>query len=100
MIDNRGAKDAARNPCNHKRMKHMNIRYHVLGERHRDGDLYVMWIDGEFNVADMGTKALPAPRFSHLRNLIFANRRFDFPDKKDAYERRRIKNLLHDTYGS
>ena len=100
FIDNKGAKDAARNPCNHKRMKHMHIKWHVLRERHQNGDLYVLWIDGDYNIADLGTKALPARRFNNLKDLIFARRRIEFPNKKDAYERRRIKDLIYHLYGS
>ena len=59
----------------------------------------VLWIDGDYNVADLGTKALPAPRFHALSKIVFGEAKFDFPDKKDAYERKRIKDLIYDLYG-
>ena len=60
----------------------------------------MLWIDGDYNIADLGTKALPARRFNNLKDLIFARRRIEFPNKKDAYERRRIKDLIYHLYGS
>ena len=80
-------------------MKHLHVKWHVLRQRHQSGGIYVLWIDGDYNVADLGTKALPAPRFHALCRIVFGEAKFEFPDKKDAYERKRIKDLIYHLYG-
>ena len=100
FVDNKACKDSARNPVNYKRLKHINIRYHSLRERHENGDVYVLWIDGDYNLAGLGTKFLPRRRFELLRNTVFGLRRFELPDRKDPYERQRLAEILDRVYGS
>ena len=45
----------------HKRVKHLNVRYHWIQEQVESEELVIGWIVSSGNVADILTKALPAP---------------------------------------
>ena len=56
--DNKGAVDLAGNPVYHKRVKHIDIRYHAIREKVADGMVIVLNISTRANFADVHIKAV------------------------------------------
>jgi hypothetical protein len=50
----------------HKRTKHIDTRFHFVREQVADGTIKLEYINSKFNIADLLTKALPAPLFRRL----------------------------------
>ncbi|XP_053598339.1 uncharacterized protein LOC128668762 [Microplitis demolitor] len=70
FCDNRSAKMLAENPAFHSRTKHIDIRYHFIREKVREGLIKVESISTDDMVADIFTKALPAIKHvKHCENL-------------------------------
>jgi len=65
--DNQGAIALAKNPVQHQRSKHIDIRYHFVRSEIQTGVLELVYVPSEQNVADVFTK--PVTRF-RLKNLI------------------------------
>ena len=51
--DNKGAVDLAGNPVYHKRVKHIDIRYHAIREKVADGTVIILKIPTRANFADV-----------------------------------------------
>jgi DNA-dependent RNA polymerase auxiliary subunit epsilon len=60
--DNQGAIALAKNPVQHQRSKHIDIRYHFIRQEIQKGSVNVMYVTSNENVADIFTKALPGSR--------------------------------------
>ena len=68
--ENSGAVVNSTEPKSHKRGKHIERKYHLIREIVHRGDMAVMKIASENNIADPFTKTLPAKTFeSHLEGL-------------------------------
>ena len=68
--DNSGAMENSKEPRSHKRGKHIERKYHLIREIIHRGDVVVMKIESEQNLADPFTKTLPERVFtSHLEGL-------------------------------
>ncbi|PON55799.1 hypothetical protein PanWU01x14_186080 [Parasponia andersonii] len=68
--DNSGAVANSKEPRSHKRGKHIERKYHLLRDIVHRGDMAVMKIASENNIADPFTKTLPMKTFeSHLEGL-------------------------------
>ncbi|KAA0055181.1 retrovirus-related pol polyprotein from transposon tnt 1-94 [Cucumis melo var. makuwa] len=68
--DNSGAVANSREPRSHKRGKHIERKYHLIGENVHQGDVIVTKISSKQNMADPFTKALTAKVFeNHLHGL-------------------------------
>lgn len=52
------------------RIRHLESRTLWLGQAHQHGDLNMMMVDGNDNIADIGTKSLPGKRVKHLLHLM------------------------------
>ncbi|GKD36114.1 ribonuclease H-like domain, reverse transcriptase, RNA-dependent DNA polymerase [Tanacetum coccineum] len=59
-----------KNPVFHGRSKHIDIKYHFIRECMEREDIQVEFINGEYQKADILTKALPKIRFLTMRQLI------------------------------
>ena len=59
----------------HNRVKHLDVRYHWIQERVEAEELIVGQIASSGNVADILTKALPAPCFMSLRGCLGVRQR-------------------------
>ena len=68
--DNKGAVDLAGNPVYHKRVKHIDIRYHAIREKVADGTVIVLKIPTRANFADVHTKAVSKVVFDTLSPFI------------------------------
>ena len=69
--DNQGALDLVKNPVNHARTKHIDIKHHFVREKLVGGVIDYQYIPTDINVADVLTKALPKPKLqSFLPKLL------------------------------
>lgn len=68
--DNLGATFLASNPVFHARTKHIEIYFHFVREKVMSKELAVRFICSKDQLADIFTKALPAPRLQLLRTKL------------------------------
>ncbi|KAL0379240.1 UNVERIFIED_CONTAM: Retrovirus-related Pol polyprotein from transposon RE1 [Sesamum radiatum] len=68
--DNKSAIAITKNPIQHNRTKHIDIKYHALREATTRGDIELKYCSTEEQLADMFTKALPRNKFEELRMKI------------------------------
>ena len=68
--DNTAALSIYAGTSSHWRTRHLKIRARMFHERNQEGDLPASHIAGEVNPADIGTKALAAPRHWRLVELL------------------------------
>lgn len=70
LEDNQGAIAIAKNPVNHSRTKHIDIRYHYIHECVQNGQIELQYCPTNDMKADIFTKSLARPRFEYLRGEI------------------------------
>jgi hypothetical protein len=68
--DNQGCIALSENPVEHKRTKHIDIRYHFTRERVESGDVVLEYVTTEDQLADLMTKPLMKHRVTNLRERI------------------------------
>ncbi|KAL0414443.1 UNVERIFIED_CONTAM: Retrovirus-related Pol polyprotein from transposon RE1 [Sesamum radiatum] len=68
--DNKSAIAITKNPVQHNRTKHIDIKYHALRETTTRGEIELKYCSTEEQLADMFTKALPRDKFEELRTKI------------------------------
>nr|GEW43573.1 retrovirus-related Pol polyprotein from transposon TNT 1-94 [Tanacetum cinerariifolium] len=54
------------NPVQHPRTKHIDVRYHFVKEKVEKGIVELFFVETEYQLADLFTKALPVERFKYL----------------------------------
>jgi hypothetical protein len=67
MCDNTSVISVVKNPVLHKKMRHVERRYHFLRDHVEKGDIEMRYIDTERQLADIFTKPLDSSRFADLR---------------------------------
>ncbi|GJW94517.1 hypothetical protein Tco_0174189 [Tanacetum coccineum] len=67
MCDNKGAIDLSKNPVQHSRTKHIEIRHHFLCDNVQKGNISIEKVAFEDNIADIFTKPLKREVFNYLR---------------------------------
>ncbi|GJW34791.1 retrovirus-related pol polyprotein from transposon TNT 1-94 [Tanacetum coccineum] len=67
MCDNQGAIDLSKNPVQHSRTKHIEIRHHFLRDNVQKGNISIEKVSSEDNIADILTKPLKCEPFNYLR---------------------------------
>jgi hypothetical protein len=70
FCDNRGAISLSKNPALHTRAKHIDLKYHVVRSRLERKKIEVEFVSTSEQLADIFTKAIPAPQFKNLRNRL------------------------------
>jgi hypothetical protein len=68
-VDNQSAIKLAENPVQHQRSKHIDIRYMRIQEEIKNGNIQVIYVPTEANIADLLTKSPTFQQFS--TNLPF-----------------------------
>ena len=68
--DNKSAISIAKNPVQHGRTKHINVKFHAIREAERNGDIQLLHCRSEQQMADILTKALPCGQFMVLRTKL------------------------------
>ena len=59
-------------PVDHQRAKHIDLRYHYVRAKVKDGDIKLVYCETEEMMADLLTKYLSAPRFAYLRDKMLS----------------------------
>ncbi|GJT14178.1 retrovirus-related pol polyprotein from transposon TNT 1-94 [Tanacetum coccineum] len=67
MCDNKGAIDLSKNPMQHSRTKHIEIRHHFLCDNVQKGHISIEKVPSVDNIADILTKPLKRESFNYLR---------------------------------
>lgn len=67
MEDNQACIALSKNPQDHKRTKHIQVRYHFIREQIRDGKFSLKYCPTKSQLADMFTKGLPGKTLRNLR---------------------------------
>ncbi|GJS62038.1 retrovirus-related pol polyprotein from transposon TNT 1-94 [Tanacetum coccineum] len=67
MCDNKGTIDLSKNPVQHSRTKHIEIRHHFLHDNVQKGNISIEKVASEDNIADIFTKPLKREVFNYLR---------------------------------
>ncbi|GKC45049.1 hypothetical protein Tco_1062771 [Tanacetum coccineum] len=67
MCDNKGVIDLSKNPLQHSRTKHIEIRHHFLRDNVQKGNISIEKVASEDNIADIFTKPLKREVFNYLR---------------------------------
>nr|GEY52620.1 zinc finger, CCHC-type [Tanacetum cinerariifolium] len=70
LVDNKSAIALMKNPVFHRRSKHIDTKYHFIRECVERDDIQVEFVSGDYQKADILTKALPKIRFLTMRQLI------------------------------
>ena len=68
--DNQGAIKLAKNPVQHQRSKHIDIRYHFIREEIQKGVLQLVHIPSDHNIADMFTKPVSKVKLCEFMRTI------------------------------
>ncbi|GAV69162.1 hypothetical protein CFOL_v3_12663 [Cephalotus follicularis] len=68
--DNTSAINLSRNPVQHSKSKHIEIRHHFLRDHVEKGDIFLEYIDPLNQVTDIFTKPLDNERFCTLRREL------------------------------
>lgn len=68
--DNQGAIKISENPTLHKRSKHIDIKFHFVREKVGTGEVKLVYIETEKQLADILTKPLLKPRVVRLRSKV------------------------------
>ena len=68
--DNLNNIQLAHNPVFHARTKHIEVHYHFIRERVLSGDIDLMYVNTEEQVADIFTKALGAEKLQRFRAML------------------------------
>ncbi|GJV25036.1 ribonuclease H-like domain, reverse transcriptase, RNA-dependent DNA polymerase [Tanacetum coccineum] len=70
QVDNKSAIALMKNPVFHGRSKHIDTKYHFIRECVEREDIQVEFVSGEYQKANILTKALPKIKFLTMRQLI------------------------------
>ena len=63
----------SKNPINHNRNKHIALKYHFVRDKVRSGEIKLVYVPTEENVADILTKCLPRIKFQRFRDRVVHN---------------------------
>ncbi|GKC85339.1 hypothetical protein Tco_1141056 [Tanacetum coccineum] len=64
--DSKAAIAISCNPVQHSYTKHIDVRYHFIKEKVKKGIVELFFVETEYRLADLFTKALPEYRFKYL----------------------------------
>jgi len=70
LCDNKSAIAISANPVQHSKTKHIDIRYHFLKHHVEEGNVEMYFVNTQFQLADLFTKALDEKRFNFLVEKI------------------------------
>nr|GFA53881.1 hypothetical protein [Tanacetum cinerariifolium] len=68
--DSKAAIAISCNPVQHSRTKHIDVRYHFIKEKVETGIVDLFFVETEYQLADLFTKALPVERFHNLAKRL------------------------------
>ena len=68
--DNQSAIALAKNPVQHQRTKHIDVKYHFVRDGISDGKLKLLYVPSENNLADLFTKPVAKPNNCKFKSMI------------------------------
>jgi len=68
--DYKSAIELAKNPVNHDRSKHIDVHFHFIREQVKEGNVELVHMGSQDQVANMFTKPLSIVLFNNCKNLI------------------------------
>ena len=68
--DNEAAIKITKNPQDHKRTKHIQVRYHYVRDQLREGVFKLVYVPTEHQLADLFTKGMYGPRLRFLMGQL------------------------------
>lgn len=68
--DNNGCISIANNPTDHKRTKHIDVKYHFIREKIEQKEINLIYTPTGQQLADAFTKSLPAVQFLKFRKQM------------------------------
>ncbi|KAG3230324.1 hypothetical protein PI124_g24577 [Phytophthora idaei] len=72
--DNQSCIKMTKNPVNHGRAKHIDIKYHHIRDEVKRGEVKLEYCETSVMLADIMTKALPGPRHKDLTAVSASSR--------------------------
>ena len=69
-VDNQGAINLAKNPVNHQRSKHIDIKYHFIRSEIQNENVKLQYVRTDNNVADIFTKPTTRVKLEKFKNFI------------------------------
>ena len=73
FCDNNSTIKLSKNPVNHGRSKHIDVRYYFLRDLNNEGTVELQYCRSEDQLADIFTKPLKSLPFQKLRRLMGIN---------------------------
>ena len=70
LCDNTSVINLTKNPIQHSRTKHIEIRHHFIRDHVQKGDIVLEYVDTKSQMADIFTKPLAEEQFSAIRREI------------------------------
>ena len=70
LCDNTSEINLTKNPIQHSRTKHIEIRHHVIRDDVNNGDCVIQFVNSESQLVDLFTKPLNIERFNFLINEL------------------------------
>lgn len=70
FCDSTSAINLSKNPIQHSRSKHIEIRHHFLRDHTQKGDIYLEYIKTNKQLADIFTKPLNEEQFCFIRREL------------------------------
>ena len=70
MEDNQSCIKMTKNPVNHGRAKHIDIKYHHIRDEVKRGEVKLKYCETKTMLADITTKGLPGPRHKDLTTAL------------------------------
>ena len=68
--DNTSTINISKNPVNHSRTKHIDVRHHFLRDHVANGKIELIFVPTEYQLADIFTKPLAEERFAFIRREL------------------------------
>ncbi|GJT85200.1 hypothetical protein Tco_1066917 [Tanacetum coccineum] len=90
MCDNKGAIDLSKNPVQHSRTKHIEIRHHFLCDNVQKGNISIEKVASEDNIADIFTKPLKRTKMpseyqqDYKKTRAYAPKIYNDPNMSDT----------------
>ena len=70
LCDNTSAINLTKNPVQHSRTKHIEIRHHFIRDHVVKGDVCIEYVNTNIQLADIFTKPLDKDRFCEIRSKL------------------------------
>ncbi|XP_061376199.1 uncharacterized mitochondrial protein AtMg00810-like [Gastrolobium bilobum] len=70
QVDNKSAVELAKNPVNHERSKHIDVRFHFIRDQVKEGKVELTHVASRDQVGDIFTKPLPTLLFENCKKKM------------------------------